>query len=68
MQSHFINLNSVAKDAAKDARVEAKSARLLNSSGSLALVLQVQGASLRTAFRARPALCITVAVMQSMPS
>ena len=43
LQSHFINLNTVAKDAAKDARVEAKAARLLNGSGSLALVLQVRG-------------------------
>jgi CCR4-NOT transcription complex subunit 6 len=41
LKSHFINLNTVAKDAAKDARVEAKAARLLNGSGSLALVLQL---------------------------
>ena len=33
----------MAKDAAKDARVEAKAARLLNGSGLLALVLQVRG-------------------------
>lgn len=45
MQSHNINLNTVAKDAAKDARVEAKGARLLNNSGSLALVLQVRRAT-----------------------
>ncbi len=43
VQTHNINLNNVAKDAGKAARVDAKAARLLNNSGALALLLQVPG-------------------------
>lgn len=41
LKTHKINLNSVAKEAAKAANVDAKSSRLLNSSGALVTLLQL---------------------------
>ncbi len=40
-QTHNVKLNDVAKEAGKAARVEARGARLLNSSGALCLLLQL---------------------------